>query len=224
MNLIGVVEDDRDAFFRAESGPKKSSYCTPVRAWHRLHSLANVSFRKIFPTLAVVVSLIFGGISARAADPVVTESQIKAAFLLNFPKYVEWPADAFAASNSPLVVAIFGDEAVSADFQRLAEGKSIGGHPVEFRAATTPEACVHCHMLFLGTIEPREIADILNRVRDTSVLTVGETDEFLDKGGVINLSQRDRKIRVDISLRAARQANLRISSKLLSIADNVRGK
>ena len=88
----------------------------------------------------------------------------------------------------------------------------------------SPDECVNCHILFVGSAEPREISAVLAKTRDVSVLTVGQNDEFLEKGGIINLTQNDRRIRLEINLRSARQANLKMSSKLLSVADAVKGK
>jgi hypothetical protein len=189
-----------------------------------LASFAKRLFLKTCLLVTAVACLVHAAGSAKAGESVVTESQIKAAFLLNFAKYVEWPAEAFAYTNSPIVVVIFDDDELSMAFQKVAEGKIISGRRIEFKRAVRPEECGICHVLFVGTREPRQVGQILERLRKTSVLTVGACDEFLDKGGIINLAQRDRKVRLDISLTSARQARLRISSQLLSVADHVKGK
>ena len=155
----------------------------------------------------------------------VTEPQMKAAFLLNFPKYIDWPEGTFATTNSPLVMAFFGTSEVAAEFQKMAQGKSVCGRPIEFKRLTTQEeSWGKVHVVFVGTADSREVSAILARIRDASVLTVGQSEEFVEKGGMINLTPRDRKIRLDINLRAARQVDLKISSKLLSVADNVKGR
>ena len=186
-----------------------------------LHQCSRTKIRRRILALAfALLSLVH----AVAAEPVVTESEMKAAFILNFPKYIDWPPGAFADPASPMIILFLGDCPAAKDFRRMAEGKHIGGHPVEFRQATSAADFTNCHVLFVGASEPREIAEALSRVRDAAVLTVGDTPEFFDKGGIIYLAQRDRRIRLEINLRAARQANLKISSKLLSVADSVKGK
>ena len=161
-----------------------------------------------------------------AQQPAPSESQVEAAFLVNFPKYVDWPATAFAATNSPICVAIFGDDDVAAEFNKIIQGgKVIGGRPVKFRrVVSADELPGDCQILFLGGSQRQRIPEILARLQGASVLTVGESDDFLAQGGIINLAQRNKRIRLDVNLTAARQAHLSVSSKLLSVADVVKGK
>jgi hypothetical protein len=212
---------DRDDLFRAGPGAKQMCCRGPVPTQLAGSFRSPLHVKKLLSLVALVLTFLQTGLSVRAGETTVTESQIKAAFLLNFPKYVDWPVQVLA-SNAPLVIAVLGDDEVSGDLQKLAAGKTVFGHPIEFRRIAVAEEAERCHVLFIGITESRQVSEILNRFRNTSVLTVGQSDEFLEKGGIINFSRRDRKIRLEINLHGAGQANLKVSSKLLSVADSVK--
>ena len=177
----------------------------------------------------LAATMILAGQSSLAGGEAVGPSpdQVKAAFLVSFPKYVDWPAALFPATNSPIVLAVFGDDDEGAELRKMAEGKSVNGRPLEFRRVTTEDECAGgCQVLFIGNSERRRIPQILQKLKGTSVLTVGESenDDFLEKGGVINLALQGRKIRLHVSLAAAQRAQIKISSKLLSVADLWKGQ
>lgn len=164
-------------------------------------------------------------ITVAADAPEVSEEQVKSAFLINFPKYVDWPPNAFAETNSPIVVAVFGETGLDQDLQKMIKGKTIMGRPLVFKRVTaTEEFTSGCHVLFIDAATVQRTPDILSKLTGVSVLTVGESDGFLDSGGVIRLARRDRKVRLEVNLAAAGRAHLKISSKLLSVADVVMGK
>lgn len=177
--------------------------------------------------LVVMIGLVlFGAPSARAQDEKPMDYQVKAAFLVNFPKYVDWPAGGFAKPNSPITVAVFGDDNVANEFQNMIQaGLVISGHPVVLKrihaeADITPD----CQILFIAASEQSRAAAILDKLKGSAVLTVGESDNFLEQGGMVNLVPKNRKIRLQVNLTAAGQAHLRISSRLLVAADLVKGK
>jgi hypothetical protein len=158
------------------------------------------------------------------AEPSLTETQVKSLFLLNFAKYVEWPADAFVTSSAPIIIGLVGDSKLVAELARTVEGKRVDGRSILILPIQTPEDCETCHILFLGGTEKTALVEILNRIKMKPVLTVGETDQFLEQGGVIRFAKKEGKVRLEINLEAARQANLQISSRLLNVADVVKGK
>jgi hypothetical protein len=174
----------------------------------------------------VLVALAFPGENRMVAAeaPEVSEEQVKAAFLINFPKYVDWPTDALAESNSPIVVAIFGETALDRALRKMLAGKTVNGHPLVFKRVSTEEECDGgYHILFIGDGATRHTAEILGKLGGASVLTVGDSESFLDDGGIIKLAKRDRKIRLEVNLVAANRTHLKLSSKLLAVADVVRG-
>lgn len=161
---------------------------------------------------------------AGAEPPSLTEYQVKALCLLNFAKYVDWPTESFAQSNSPIVVGILGENKFGDDLKVAMQGKCIGERPVEIRPVSSEQDWRNCQVLFISESEKKREAGILNRVKSLPVLTVGESDEFLAEGGVVRFLLKDGKVRFEINLNAARTARLGISSKMLSLADTVQGK
>ena len=157
-------------------------------------------------------------VSSRAGEVAPSEAQLKAAFLLNFPKYVDWPASAFSQSDSPIIVGIFGDDPVAAEFATMSAGKAVEGRPIQLLRVTTADQCRGCHVLFIHAGEDRKLPEILSALRGANILTVGESDEFLNQGGMINLARHDRRIQLEVNLDATRQTELKISSKLLALA------
>ncbi len=178
------------------------------------------------PALLVLLvgALLWLGDGDRAtAGPGPSENQVKAACLLNFPKYVEWPATAFAQTNSPIIVAIIGNADLASAFEKISAGKIINGHPVVLTTTTgAAHSTNNCHILFISATA-RRTAETLRIVQGQNILTVSDEAEFLAHGGVIRLVRRDLNVRLEVNLTAATAAQLKISSKLLSLADVVKG-
>jgi hypothetical protein len=177
--------------------------------------------------LLVLSATVFSTMTARAADDdMPLDYQVKAAFLVNFPKYVDWPAGVFAETNSPITVGIFGDDNVAGEFANMIEGgRSVGGRPILLKRINREDQIgTDCQILFIANSERQRVPAILEKIKGAGVLTVGESDDFLEKGGIINLVHRDRKIRLQVNLGAAGKARLKISSRLLIAADVVKGK
>jgi hypothetical protein len=122
------------------------------------------------------------------------------------------------------VIGVLGDTKLGAELAKTVEGQNVVGRPVIVRQIQTPEDSDKCHILFIGSSEKAHLVDILGRIKEKPVLTVGETDQFLDQGGVINFVKKEGKVRLEINMDAARLANLQISSRLLRVADVVKGK
>jgi hypothetical protein len=177
--------------------------------------------------LALVLSFILlhsSGAALFAQEGPVPEPQVKAAFLVNFPKYVDWPAEAFAETNSPIVIAVLGESEVTAELQKIVAGRTVNGRKIVLKRLASGEESYVCHILFVAAAEHRRSPNLLARLKDTSILTVGESDNFLERGGIINLARRDQKIALEVNLAATDRAGLKISSKLLSVAGVVKGR
>jgi hypothetical protein len=149
-----------------------------------------------------------------------SEYQVKALFLYNFTKYVDWPGSAFAASNSPLVIGVYGNSDILSPLQQAVIGKSINNHIITVKTISGVSDVGGCAIVFVSA--SANASSIINRAGSSPILTVGEDEEFIDNGGIINFVLREGKVRIDVNLRMARRANLSISSSLLSIADHVR--
>jgi hypothetical protein len=164
------------------------------------------------------------GMAARGGDAPPPEPQVRAAFLLNFPKYVEWPAASFASPTSPIQIAVLGAENVADDLAAMSDGKLFEGHPIKLLRNPTLAECLNCHILFIGSGEARKTTDIVGQLKLANVLTVGESEQFIDQGGMINLALRDRRIVLEVNLDATRRTELKISSKLMALAKVKGGK
>jgi YfiR/HmsC-like len=161
---------------------------------------------------------------AIAEEPQASEDQVKAAFLVNFAKYVDWPAEAFAGTNSPIVIAVPGETKVAEEVQKAIAGRTVNGREIVLKRPASGEAPGVCHILFISAAEQERSPNLLVKLKNASVLTVGESDDFLEDGGIINLTRRDRKIALEVNLTAASNARIKISSKLLNVASVVKGK
>ncbi len=150
----------------------------------------------------------------------LTKYEIEAAFLYNFAKFVDWPPEAFSSPTDGLRLCILGDHPSSAELQPLIRGKMIGGHPVQAQRVEVAQV-TSCHILFIGVSESVRTQEVLRRVDGGSVLTVGETAEFVGQGGMISLVVENNRIRFEVNLRAAQAARLKLSSKLLTLAKSV---
>jgi len=151
------------------------------------------------------------------------EYQLKAAFLFHFAQLVDWPADNLGPENRPLVLCSTGESSLSAILQATVQGKLIGSRPLEVRQLQEKERPAGCHLLFIAGRDKRRAAAILASLNSAAVLTVGETDDFIQQGGMIGFCLQENKIRFDINLKAAQHANLKISSRLLLLAKTVVG-
>jgi hypothetical protein len=176
-------------------------------------------------TLVVLAGLWAGTYRGTCGDsPALTEYQVKALFLLNFAKYVDWPVEAFAQETTPITIGIIGENKFGDDLKNAVAGKNIGGRTITIRQIEREEDWGKCNILFISASEKVHLAQILATVKTMPVLTVGESDQFVQQGGIINFLKKDGKVRLEIGLDAARQAKLQISSKLLGVADLVHGK
>lgn len=166
--------------------------------------------------LTVVLALASLGFPAegRTAEPqAIGESQVKAAFLFNFSKFVYWPG----ANDGPLVIAIVGDDAFAEIVEKTVAGRAINGREVRTRRLTGVDNPSGCQVVFVGVMRPREALEWLQRVHGP-VLTVGESTQFLRDGGMVRLYVEKNKMRFQISQKNAEAAGLKVSSQLLVLA------
>jgi hypothetical protein len=171
---------------------------------------------KAFLSLSVILSLTTAWGIAQEAPP--SEYRLKAAFLFNFAKFVDWPPEAFKDASAPLVIGILGDNPFGRDLEQTVQGKSINTHPLLIKQFSSPSETTNCHILFVSSSEKKRQPEVLNSVRGAPVLTVGENDQFIEAGGMINFVVEDKKIRFQINNDPARREGLKISSKLLGLA------
>ena len=159
-----------------------------------------------------------------AEEAPLSEYQVKAALLLNFVRYTDWPAGAFAQTNSPYVIGIVGRDPFGSDLEKTFESKIVKGRPFLLKRVSSDQELRACHLLFVPFSERRRSRDLLEKTRGAPVLTVGESPDFLDQGGVINLLLKNGSVPFEINLEPARAARLKLDANLLKVAVSVRGK
>jgi len=160
---------------------------------------------------------------ARGESSGTSEYDVKAAFLFHFAQFVEWPAEAFKDADSPLTYCTIGEDAFRGSLDESVKGKRIGNHELRVRHLKERERIDGCHVLFLSTVQRGLQAELLASANGHPVLTVGETEHFVQQGGIIGFCLEDKKIRFEINLAPAGRAQLKISAKLLALAKTVLG-
>jgi hypothetical protein len=147
------------------------------------------------------------------------EYRIKAAFLYNFTLYTEWPPTAFETPQSPIILAIAGEDPFGGELEAALRGKTVRGRTLEVRRyEQASDVAAPCHLLFLAGSQAKHLPQILKKFSNAMPLTVGETEDFTRIGGVIRLFVEGHKIRFEINTDAAHRAHLKLSSKLLHLA------
>ena len=146
------------------------------------------------------------------------EYQDKAAFLCKFAKFVEWPQHKFTQTDSPLIIGIVGTDPFGGLLEEAAQDNRINDRTVTVRHIESMEELRKCHIIFVCRSESTRLGPILNEVRGDNVLTVGETDKFTSRGGMINFVMVGNAVRFQINDAAARHAGIKISSKLQILA------
>jgi hypothetical protein len=149
--------------------------------------------------------------------PGVDERRVKAAFLLNFARFIEWPARAFASAESPVVVAVIGKDPFGTVLEETLKDKRIGGRPIvikRFGAVADLEAC---HLLFVSASLEAEYGKVFDKLKGSPAVTIGETPGFAAKGGIFRLFTQEKKMRFEVNVEASKRAAVTLSSKLLSL-------
>lgn len=187
--------------------------------WRRRRGRSAACFVFLFLCLAAG-----GNLRANSADESAAEEYaVKAAFLYHFAQFVEWPEGAFQNANSPLVYCTIGEDPFQGALDNSLKGKFVGARAVQVRHLRGIQEGQGCHLIFLGGGDKQVLAT-LALLRGNAILTVGESERFAKEGGMIGFCLEENKIRFEINLEAAEQANLRISSRLLTLAKTVIGK
>ncbi|MGH7544657.1 MAG: YfiR family protein, partial [Gemmatimonadota bacterium] len=160
-----------------------------------------------------------GGLAAQASR--APESQVKAVFLFNFAQFVEWPPEAFAGPDTPLVIGVLGADPFEGFLDRTVLGEELRGRPFQVRRYRSADEITTCHILFIGARDGERVEQILRRLATRPILTVGDEDRFTERGGMIRFVTDQNRIRLRINVEAAQAAGLTISSKLLRLAEIV---
>ena len=177
--------------------------------------------RRTHPVLLLTFLLVVGIALARGQSA-QDEYQLKAAFIFHFAQLVEWPREATGEGNS-LVLCTLGDDPFRGQLEDTVTGKQILSRMLHVRHARQLSEVRGCQLLFISKAEGKRIPGVLAELQHLPVLTVGETDGFLDEGGMIRFCLEGNKLRFEINRSAAETSGLKLSSRLLVLAKNVIG-
>lgn len=178
------------------------------------------SLRKILISILLIGVTVFLPIQATPSSP--NEYQVKAAFLYNFAKFVEWPQEAIAGGQ-PFVIGILGQDPFGNELDEAVAGKTVREKKITVKRFSKIEEAIHCHLLFISNSEDQNLAQILRRLEGAPVLTVSDMGQFAEKGGVIQLVTDQNKIHFAINMAAAERVGLKPSSQLLKLSRIITG-
>lgn len=166
--------------------------------------------------------VVLGGSTLRPPSeaPRADEYRLKAAFLFNFAKFVEWPSQTFTAQASPLTLCVLGVDPFGRVLDDTLKGRLVSGRPVVVRRIVEVEP--GCHLIFISGSERKRMAVLTDQLRSTSVLTVSEEEGFNGVGGMIELFTDGDSVQFNISPAAVERSGLRASARLIALAANQR--
>lgn len=151
-------------------------------------------------------------------SPAQLEYKVKAGYLFNFAKFIQWPDGALATPETPFVIGVLGDGEVTSVIQAVLEGKKVDRHPVQVRGLTADEAAKVCHLLFVSRAADKTPEEVRRVLGAAPVLLVGETDRFAERGGLLGFIREEERIRFQLHLDRATAAGFKVSSKLSNVA------
>src|SRR5207247_10659998 len=183
-------------------------------ARHGLRTLLRV-------TASILALSIVGASSAAPATKVLSEYDVKAAFLFNFAHFVEWPAEAFADTRAPFTIGILGTDPFGSSLDQIVTDESIGAHALRVRRFQSPQDIDSCQILFISQSERGHLREVVAKLQGQRILTVGDMKDFAKQAGMIGFVTAQNRLRLQINLGAAKDSQLKISSQLLRQAEIV---
>jgi hypothetical protein len=186
----------------------------------------NVGFRQRQPRaegFALLGLLLLLWLPARAQEITAPEDKVKAAFLYNFTKFVEWPTNVFATPDAPLVIGVLGRDPFGQVLDDTLKNKTVKNRRVVLVRCKRTEDAAGCHVLYICDSEQKKLPAILGELRGKPILTVSDLDGFSRQGGMIELIKSEDTIGFEINRKAADREGLRLSSKLLRLDRNYSG-
>ena len=180
-------------------------------------AILRAGHRQLFATFALLLLLPMR--IAGAAPHPDKEYALKAVFLYNFCRFIDWPPRAFGSPDEPMVIGVIGDNPFGGLIEDTVKGEALRGRRISVEYYRRTSDISRCHVLFVGASEMSRVDEIIAAVAGRSVVTVGETEAFLDRGGMIALTADQNRVRLRINPVALRAENLAASSKLLRVAE-----
>jgi YfiR/HmsC-like len=166
----------------------------------------------------LLIIIIFLNIGSYAQTEQVSEYQLKAAYLFNFLKFVQWPDSVFQNNSSPIIIGILGQDPFGSTLDKIIHNEKIDNHPIIIKRYTSLDQLDYCHALFVSSSEQGNVQKVLKDIGNSSILTVSDIDDFGTNGGDIGFYIENNKLRFTINIKSLKQADIKISSRLLRLA------
>jgi hypothetical protein len=191
-----------------------------LHARKRVPERKTAASRKSVVCVLVILAAISLGLASQAGCGAqsATEYQLKAAYLFNFLKFVEWPDAPPKELQPKWVIGVIGTSPVGDELLKLVESKNVLGKELEVKTFKSTENLRSCNILFVSDSEKKRLPAILASLRGSSVMTVADMDHFIDAGGMVQFVVESERVRISIDVGATGRARLKISSKLLALA------
>ena len=180
------------------------------------HRIARV--RRALAGCLAMAALSLGAAGAGAAEEAL-EASVKAAYLYKFLSFVDWPAAAFASADAPQVIGVMGNDELLAELQRIVAGRVVNGHPLVATKVSPGDSVELLHVLYVG--RSARAAPAIRAVAGRPVLTVTDSPGGLGEGGILNFVLMQGRVRFEASLPAAERAGVKLSARLLAVAERV---
>jgi hypothetical protein len=194
-------------------------------AFHRSHQRRQTYSHNGLPLwlLAAVLAWTLTSVpSLHAQQPKPGEYQVKAAYLYNFGRFIEWPAKVADAKSNSFTICVLGQDPFGSTLTATLADEAINGKNVVAKRIPGPEDALNCRILFISSSEADRLKQILSTLNDASVLTVSDLPQFSRQGGMVQFTMEGNKVRFEVNLARAEHAGLTLSSELLKVAVNVR--
>ena len=202
--------------------PRKGlNQCRASSPGHRVKKTAAAGILRTGSSLSIILFFFLVSQPAHAQMPVPLEFRTKAYFLAQFPRFIDWPDTAFPSAQAPFLICILGESSFGPSLAEFTRGTVAQGRHVEVRWARPVQDLRACQILFISRSKRKQYEKVLEVVRGSSALTIGETPDFIDAGGAVGLSFELETLHVEVNLRAANDAHLKISSRMLALARRV---
>ena len=155
-------------------------------------------------------------------DATAVERRVKAAYIFNIASYVEWPEGTFAQTGAPMTIIVFGDDELAAEITEITAGRAVDGRPLQIKKTRDPDATADAHMLFVGRAEIARLPQVAKQAGPKPLLILTDAPGALTQGSMINFVLVRQRVKFEISLEEAERRGLKLSSRLLAVAHNVR--
>jgi hypothetical protein len=169
--------------------------------------------------ILALIALMAPSVEAQAQSS-ASENRMRAAYLYHFSQLIQWPVDAMGNRDHPFLFCTIDDDPLHGELDAAVEGKSMGKRPLQVLHLKQKDSLADCRILYIGKNQSK-IGDLLARVRLNPIVTIGDSDRFIEQGGMIRLGLENDRLRFDINLDRAEATGVQISSRLLLLARSV---